>query len=297
MMEALRHPLAVVAHDAGAASHIFAWLGNEQPALCLAGPAEALWRARHGQPQPSDLAATIAGAATVITGTGWASNLEHEARRLARSQGIASVAVIDHWTNYPERFVRNGEQVLPDEIWVSDPYACKIAQAAFPSVRVIEQPNAYLASLVGEVRSLPAPDAANDNDRVLYVLEPIRQAWGELPQPGEFSALDYFMAHRARAGVAPDAEIRLRPHPSDPVGKYDAWLDRQDNPRIALDTAPTLAAGLAWANVVAGCQTYAMVVALACGRTVISTIPAWAPPCVLPQLDIIRLSHLCEPGT
>lgn len=309
MMEALRHPLAVVAHDAGAANHIFAWLGDEQPALCLAGPAEALWRARHGQgaPAPSAaaagpaqqaaLAAVIGGAGTVITGTGWASSLEHEARRIARQQGIASVAVIDHWTNYPERFVRGGEQVLPDEIWVSDPYACRIAQAAFPSVRVLEQPNVYLATLVAEVRALPAPDAANDNDRVLYVLEPIRQAWGELAEPGEFAALDYFMRHRARAGVAPGAEIRLRPHPSDPPGKYDAWLARQANPRIALDSAATLAAGLAWANVVAGCQTYAMVVALACGRTVISTIPGWAPPCVLPQLDIIRLSQLCEPGT
>jgi hypothetical protein len=297
MIDGLRRPLAVIAHDAGAANHIFAWLGDEQPALHLAGPAHALWRARHGETPQAALAPTVAGAAMVITGTGWASNLEHDARRLAREQGIRSVAVIDHWTNYPARFVRDGEQVLPDEIWVSDPYASQIAQAAFPSVPVVEQPNAYLAGLVAEVRAQQAPDAANDNDRVLYVLEPIRQAWGDLPEPGEFAALDYFMQQRARAQVAPGAEIRLRPHPSDPPGKYDAWLAKQGSPRIGLDTAPSLAAGLAWANVVAGCQTYAMVVALACGRTVISTIPAWAPPCVLPQLDIIRLSRLCEAST
>lgn len=307
-MDSARRPLAIVAHDAGAANHIFAWLGDEHAALCLAGPAQALWQARRGQASPthspaSELGEVIAGAATVITGTGWASDLEHEARWLAQNLGIHSVAVIDHWTNYPERFVRNGEQILPDEIWVSDPYAFKIAQAAFPGLPVVELPNAYLAGLVAEIEALEATlelnqrDGADDalrRDRVLYVLEPIRQAWGDLPEPGEFAALDYFIAHRDLAWLAPDAEIRLRPHPSDPPGKYDDWLARQANPRIKLDSAPTLAAGLAWAKVVAGCQTYAMVVALAAGRTVISTIPAWAPPCVLPQLDIIRLARLCE---
>ncbi len=297
MIEGLRRPLAVVAHDAGAANHIFAWMDDEQPALCLAGPAEALWRTRHGEPQHIELAAAVHGAATVITGTGWASNLEHEARRLARQQGIPSVAVIDHWTNYRERFIRDGEQVLPDEIWVTDGYAHTMAQAAFPDVRVINQPNVYLARLIDEVVGQQSSFPTSSLDRVLYVLEPIREAWGKLAEPGEFAALDYFIEHRALTDITPDAEIRLRPHPSDPPGKYDAWLARQANPRITLDRAPTLAAGLAWANAVAGCQTYAMVVALGCGRTVISTIPAWAPPCVLPHLGIIRLSHLCESGT
>jgi hypothetical protein len=318
MMEVCARPLTVVAHDAGAANHIFAWLGDEQPTLCLAGPARALWQARLQKtgrvPAPESglslerdsvksplpeagLAAALAGAATVITGTGWASCLEHDARKLAREQGIRSIAVIDHWTNYADRFVRSGEQVLPDEIWVSDPYAAEIAQSVFPTVRVVQQANDYLAGLVAEVVSRQPPEAAKGNNCVLYVLEPIRHLWGELAEPGEFLALDYFMAHRQHAPVAADAEIRLRPHPSDPTGKYDAWLARQANPRVSLDRSTTLADALSWSNIVVGCQTYAMVLALACGRTVISTIPAWAPPCVLPQLDIRRLSRLCDAST
>lgn len=311
MMELLTQPLTVVAHDAGAANHIFAWLGDEQPALCLAGPARALWQARlrkvervpaseSGLPLERDyaeslflkpdLATALAGAATVITGTGWESSLEHDARKLAREQGIRSIAVIDHWTNYADRFLRNGEQVLPDEIWVSDPYAAEIAQAAFPTVRVVQQVNAYLAGLVEEVKSLQQPAAVQGNDRVLYVLEPIRHMWGELAEPGEILALDFFMAQLQRAPVSSDAEIRLRPHPSDQPGKYDAWLARHANPRVSMDCSATLADALAWSNVVAGCQTYAMVLALACGRTVISTIPAWAPPCVLPHEEIVKLA-------
>lgn len=294
MIEGIHRPLAVVAHDAGAANHIFAWLDGEQPAMCLAGPAQALWEARHGQPAQSDLEVALSGAATVITGTGWASNLEHDARRLARSSGVTSIAVIDHWTNYADRFVRNGVQVLPDEIWVSDPYAKEIAQAVFPTVRVVQQPNAYLSGLVAEVKLRQLPAAAQGNDRVLFVLEPIRHMWGELAEPGEFLALDYFMAHRQRIPITTDAEIHLRPHPSDPPGKYDSWLARQANPRVSLDRSATLADALAWSNVVVGCQTYAMVLALACGRTVISVNPPWTPPCVLPQPEIIWLSHLCN---
>jgi hypothetical protein len=315
MMEVLTRPLTVVAHDSGAANHIFAWLGDEQPTLCLAGPARALWLKRFQKieraPTPkiglfperysvqsslpeSDLVAAISGAATVITGTGWESSLEHKARKLARMRGIHSIAVLDHWVNYADRFIWNGEQVLPDEIWVSDPYAAKIAQATFPTVRVIQQVNTYLAGLVAEVESRQPLEVVRGNDRVLYVLEPIRSAWGELDEPGEFLALDYFMAHRQRAQVAPDAEIRLRPHPSDPPGKYDVWLTRQANPRVSLDRSTTLADALTWSNMVVGCQTYAMVLALACGRTVISTIPPWAPDCVLPQPEIILLSRLCD---
>lgn len=313
MMEMLARPLTVVAHDAGAANHIFAWLSDEKPTLCLEGPARALWFAglhrsgqtlaeKSGMPHEPDihqspftksgLATAISGALTVITGTGWECSLEHDARRLARDRDIRSIAVIDHWINYSERFVRNGEQVLPDEIWVSDPYAAEIAHAAFPTVRVIQQANAYLAGLVAEVVSCQQPAFVQGNDRVLYVLEPIRHVWGELAELGEFQALDYFIAQRKRACVAPDAEIRLRPHPSDPPGKYDVWLNKQTNLRVNLDRSSTLAEALAWSNVVVGCQTYAMVLALACGRTVISSIPPWASPCILPQPGIRHLLRL-----
>ena len=109
MMEMFAHPVTVVANDAGAANHIFAWIGDEQTTMCLTGPARTLWLARlqkteHRPSFPktgclqervpaqsplteSDLAVAIAGAATVISGTGWESSLEHDARKLAREQG------------------------------------------------------------------------------------------------------------------------------------------------------------------------------------------------------------------
>lgn len=297
-------PLAVVAHDAGAANHILAWLqGSSGHALLpsMAGPALQAWRRARGDTPQLALEQAVGAAQAVLTGTGWASDLEHEARRLARQQGKHSIAVLDHWTNYRERFERGGEQVLPDELWVSDPHALALARRLFPGLPVYQQPNAYLDGLVAEVRACEAAATgarqAAPATRLLYVLEPIRQAWGELPEPGEFAALDFFMAGLDRLELGPEVEIRLRPHPSDPPGKYDAWLARQnaippEGATLALDGAPTLAQALAWAGVVAGCQTYAMVVALAAGRRVVSSVPPWAPPCVLPHPGILQLSAL-----
>jgi hypothetical protein len=312
MIESLGRPLTVVAHDAGAANHIFSWLGDEQVKLYLTGPAQNLWQARINKKLPTqvtgssqlqiqreprieivnnNITAAVLGSNTVITGTGWESDLEHEARKIARENRIYSIAVIDHWINYADRFIRNGDQVLPDEIWVSDRYALEIAQSVFPTIRVVQLPNVYLAGLVEEVEYLQQKENLQGNERVLYVLEPIRHLWGELNDLGEFLALDYFMANLHRVCHSVDAQIRLRPHPSDPPGKYDAWISRQTNKWVSLDVSPTLAEAIAWSNKVVGCQTYAMVIALSCGRSVISTIPGWAPQCALPHDGIIKLTE------
>jgi hypothetical protein len=316
MLNDLSMPVALVAHDAGAANHLLAWLAAcEQPIElrpCLAGPALALWQ-KAGRGPVMTLEQALEGAATVLSGTGWASDLEHAARIGARDRGLHSIAVIDHWTNYPARFERAGVVVLPDELWVADAEAAALARTSFPGVPVRQQPNLYLAAQVAEVHALEGGGksrAADGRTHVLYLLEPIRDAWGALAEPGEFAALDYFMARLdavqphpagglAAAGPGAASVIRLRPHPSDPPGKYDAWLARHGAHDIGLDPHAGLAQALAWSDTVAGCQTYAMVVALAAGRRVISTVPPWAPPCVLPQPGIVRLSvvppHAAEP--
>lgn len=295
MFSDLDAPMAVVAHDAGAANHLFAWLrANRHPDIItsLAGPALTLWQQQHGDCPQLELKDALAGAKTLLSGTGWASSIEHDARRLARQFGIKSIAVIDHWTNYRERFIRDGEQVLPDTIWVSDAYAQAMAATLFPAIKVVQQPNAYLAGLVDDVRRIGQSGVQQSNDRLLYVLEPIRQAWGQTEIPGEFAALDFFVENLPLLQLGKDAQIRLRPHPSDPVGKYDQWLARQRNLHITIDHAPTLAESLAWSTQVAGCQTYAMVIALATGRKVVCSIPPWAPACVLPHPEITKLSAL-----
>lgn len=288
VMLELPGPVAVVCHDAGAANLILAWLeaGHWPRArLLAAGPAAIIaGRMDLSVQSCTRLEDAVAGAGSVLTGTGWASKLEHEARAAARAWGIHSVAVLDHWVNYQARLERGGNTVLPDQLWVTDAYALAEAHRCFPGMEVRMQPNLYLEKTL---RLVGTPGASPD---VLYLAEPARSDWGR-GLPGELQALDYFVEHMGRLGLREGARLRLRQHPQEPAGKYDAWIAAH-HPLAVLDHHEDLSSAMAPVAWVAGCETAALAIALASGRQAICTLPPWAPPCRLPHQDLIHLKLL-----
>jgi hypothetical protein len=291
----LHSPVAVVCHDAGAANLVFAWLREWVEAgllnqyefrLLLQGPAEKAWQL---EPLPllqmqlhTELSSALTGCQSVLTGTGWASSLEHDARQLAATLQIPSIAVIDHWVNYTQRFERDGEVILPNQIWVSDRYAFEMATNIFKNISIFELPNRYLHKIVKSI--LPAPEKSNI---LLYVLEPTRNEWGR-DVPGEFQCLDFFAKHVDKVIGKKSPQILLRPHPSDPPHKYDAWMKLNAHLKPELDIHVSLNEAISNARWVAGVETFAMVVALTAGRMTYSTLPPWAPKCRLPYTEIVH---------
>jgi hypothetical protein len=298
---ALRSPVAVVCHDAGAANLVLAWLREWAEAglldqhefvLLLKGPAEKAWQL---EPVPllqmqlhTELSSALTSCQSVLTGTGWASNLEHDARQLAASLQTPSIAVIDHWVNYTQRFERDGVVALPNQIWVSDGYAVELATKLFKDIPIVELPNTYLKNLVISIAPVP-----KDCKNLLYVLEPIRNDWGR-GELGEFQALDFFVNSLEMVVGQEPVHITLRPHPSDPPDKYNDWLKAHNSLDIALDSQNGLNEAIAQARWVVGAETFAMVVASAAGRKTYSSLPPWANRCSLPISDIIHLRDLVE---
>lgn len=297
MIAELHQPLAVVCHDAGAANIIFAWLrhylarhpdAGKNWRVCLDGPARKLWLADPALSKIhliDDLGCACSGVTTVLSGTGWASDLEHRARLIAKENKHCSLAVIDHWVNYAPRFSRNGQVVLPDKIIVTDHYAEAEAKRSFPDLPVVVYPNQYLLDSVAKISPV------TDEGGILYVLEPIHAPWVK-DYPGEFQALDFFVANSAKLfpdGIPP---IRLRPHPSDSPGKYDHWMLMNSDIQVSLDTHVSLVDSIACAAWVLGAETYAMIVALEAGRRVVSTLPTWGHACRLPHEGIIHLRDM-----
>jgi hypothetical protein len=242
----------------------------------------------------------------LISGSGWSSDLEHNARVLARERGIPSVAVLDHWVNYRVRFERGGEEVLPDQLWVADAEAQALAQDVFPELPVLQLPNHWLSELSRAVASTRLHPPQQPAQRLLYLLEPIRVPWpdGRLAEePGELQGLRYWLDQlpslAEQGWIAPSEQLEalaLRPHPSEPAGKYDALIAEVGGRwPIRLDPSPSLAISLAWADITFGCETQALVAALACGLPAFSTVPPWAPPCRLPQAALRHLSQQEEP--
>ena len=291
----LKSPLAVVAHDAGAANLISAWLKDMSAMdirLSVAGPALAIFARELPHLANMALADALDGANTLLSGTSSrATSIEHEARLVACELGIHSIGVIDHWVNYAERFVRAERQILPDEIWVSDEIALSIAKSCFPIHLVRLLPNKYLEQLVEIITVIPRP-VTDGKAHVLYVLEPIQEWWGNDDRPGEFQALDFFISKLELLGLGVDTEILLRAHPSDPYGKYNVWCAAHGHLNLTVDTTQALSDLIAWADWVVGCETFAMVIALHANKQILSSLPPQAPPCRLPQKEIRMLREL-----
>jgi hypothetical protein len=291
--------VAIVCHDAGAANHVIAWINSGllsgDKTIVMEGPARRLWVSNGFDDAvlcPS-LADALDNAASLVSGTGWGSDLEHNARIIARKRNLPSVAVIDHWVNYRPRFERYGELLLPDEIWVTDSYAYNNARREFPDVAVRHIENAYINELLQSISSsLLTPDKVEPE--VLYVLEPARSNWGRPGADGEFQALDYLIENIATLGLGSNPLLVLRPHPTDPPKKYDQWIAMHPKIRVRIENSSGLASLIARADCVVGCQTYAMIIALEAGKKVVSTLPPWGPPCSLPHSEIMMLATMVD---
>ncbi|MBN9244821.1 MAG: hypothetical protein J0I98_18715 [Mesorhizobium sp.] len=291
-LDDLPGPVAVVCHDAGTAN-ILLWGLREASVpfrLYAAGPARRIAEQLALPVWEEDLDSALNGAGSLVSGTGWASSVEHDARAKARALGLPSIAVLDHWANYQERFERQGQQVLPDRYWVTDEIALERARRIFGADAATELvPNLYLARQLSMIRPI---DAATPNV-LLYVLEPARSDWGR-GIDGEFQALDFFLDRFPKLALPNDLVIRLRPHPSDAPGKYAAWMDRNSGFLIELDTAPDMAAALSDVRYVVGCESYGLVVALNAGRKVYCSLPPHAPACRLPHDGIVHLGSMMQ---
>lgn len=305
----LRGPVALEAHDAGAASHIATWFSSSKLPLHIyaEGPARSLFQNVFSHQIEPSFTSAIDKSSVVVTGSGWASDLEHRARQLAGSKNIFNVTVLDHWTNYRPRFQREGEEILPNILWVSDEDAAALAAASFPNVPVLQLPNLWqegVCSTVQALRRKIARQPRRPARRLLYLLEPIRVLWlhdkASATEVGEFQGLRYWFQQLphliGRGYVAPPHELEglvLRPHPSEPAGKYDALIAEYSGAwPVSLDSSPGLAEALALADAAFGCETQALVAAMACHVPAFSTVPPWAPPCRLPHASLLHLSTL-----
>ncbi len=290
--------VGVACHDAGATNLIAHWLRDFQGQVLpvLDGPARSIWHQLRPNDQPVDLETAVFGCNVMITGTGWQSDLEHNARTRAVEMGRQTIGVVDHWTNYRARFQRNHITILPDEIWVADSYAREIAENCLPEPRIRQLENAYLATVVEEIHATVAKPRSDQSTRLLYVLEPIRSSWPGAGDTPEHACIQFLMDNLGAITDRDFSDLRilLRPHPSEDAAKYDQWEEKYGNIRLDRTRETSLSFQIANADFVAGAESYALVLAVAAGKPTISTLPPAAHRCRLPHKEIMHLRDLVD---
>lgn len=290
--------VAIVSHDAGGAEILSSWLNRaHSPAsVVVAGPAESIFRRKCPQAEFLSLDQALNRSSWVLCGTGWQSNFERHAIARGRAMGKKTVAFLDHWVNYRERFDEGGRSVLPEEIWVGDIDAERIARAQFDQTPILLQPNPYFEDLVTKIAAIQTGNSGAVASRILYVCEPVadhalaqygdERHWGYT----EHDALRFFLTNVAALGQPVEA-ITIRPHPSEQADKYH-WAHGLITLPVEFGGKKTLLEETLAADIVVGCESMAMVVGLLAGKRVISTIPPGGRPCQLPHADIEHMQQL-----
>jgi len=283
--------VGICCHDAGAAEIISSYIKqkNIAPLYCLSGPAIKVFERKIGRIDNMLLTDIVKNSNWLLCGTSWKSDLEWNIIKEAKKQQKKVIVFLDHWVNYRERFIRNNEECLPDEIWVGDYYAERIAKDNFSNLKIKLIENPYLLDIKKQLSRLGKIRVRGNS--VLYVCEPIREHayfkhgdehyWGYT----EEEALRFFLTSIDEMFTAKKSII-IRPHPSECLNKYDWVFDEFNHKDIKIDNKKTLLEQIFDSDIVVGCETMAMVVAILAEKEVISSIPPGGRACVLPYKEI-----------
>jgi hypothetical protein len=233
----------------------------------------------------------------ILTGSSWQSDLEWRALQIARTLGKPSVTFLDHWLNYTDRFTRMAKECLPDVLWVADSYALQICEREFPVTVIENVGNPYLESITERAAGQLSVLEPGRKQRVLIVTEPVSEhalkQYGDAMHFGytEFEAVELMLERLPQLLDFNALElIVVRPHPSESLQKYEYLVDNPQRLPVVVRKDSDLLDEVLESSIVVGCETMALVVALAAGRRTVSCIPAGGRPCALPHEYIERWS-------
>ena len=237
----------------------------------LEGPAESIFKKNLGSDLLNENNLRIDDFTNLndilICGTSWQSSLEKKFFRKAKSQKKRVIAILDHWVNYKERFIIDESTlVLPDEIWVCDDYAYKIAKSIFSHSIIKKIENPYIQSIKEQIILLNKSISIDSKENILYVCEPIRDhaklQFGDENYHGysEESALKFFLNNVDFLRMT-HKNVIVRPHPSESREKYN-WVFDYYNDQISIGGVKDLIEEILCSSVIVGCESMAMVIGL-----------------------------------
>ncbi|MGE0552368.1 MAG: hypothetical protein AB7R55_02950 [Gemmatimonadales bacterium] len=232
----------------------------------------------------------------ILMGTSWGGAAgEATITRLARREGVGSIAVLDFWSNYRERFSRGGAVVAPDAIAVMDERARAGAIAAgLPADAIRVTGNPHYERLLEHYDGLERDARLSFRERVgvsrletvvLFVSQPISALYGTALGYGEADTLALLMValRRTAEWLGHPITLAVRSHPRD-------LIDELPPPVRGVTVRPAhVESAVEWAlaaDLVVGMTSAVLVQAAMLGARVLClepgaerpTIPDWPMP-------------------
>lgn len=162
----------------------------------------------------------------ILYGTGWQVDFSEIIKETSMKQNIKSVALIDHWTNYKERFKKN---CLPDNIIVMDDIANNIAKKIFNfDVNIIQLKNYFLEEVYLSFKSKQNKSA----NSIVFISEPISiNAKNNFNNKNAFGFTEYSVIEDL---IQKFGNICIRLHPAEDQNKYSEIIKRYKTNNISI---------------------------------------------------------------
>lgn len=218
-------------------------------------------------------------------GTGWQNKCERPYVTYCKKHRIPTVAFLDHWSSYRERFgypTLGWEENCGDFTAVHDAKAFDLA-TKFALPHPLKLPNLYLQNLITSAhRKTPTL-----NQNLLFLSEPTdavaQRTYGDVNYWGftQYTALEEILKNFERFGCA---GLTIRLHPSDTAEGYKKILNKFPLIRSQINDASTydLTDQLQSAKLIIGFDTMALYIAALLGKNVISYLPSSKREFLLP---------------
>ncbi len=301
---------AIISHDIGGAELALSYgqtrLAGTSVVFICDGPALVYYR-DNGlpvEPLPLDdqfesrLDSLVAsrGVDCIICSTG-ITGYELAALKCLKKKGVPTVALLEHWTAYRERFGYPDEDWranIPDKVIVFDKKAFSLAkELGFPEKALVLEQNPrheLLRKRFLTVSATMKPDPAKFS--ILYLSDPLEEAslriFGVKDYFGfsELTVLDDILESIDRNSM-PSAGLVIRRHPKESAGKYDNYSSSW----VRISKSGDLLDDLAEADIVIGSFSTAVVTASLVGKRSLSYIPADS---IQRLADGMTLAHIPE---
>jgi len=239
----------------------------------------------------------------ILVGTGWQNKMHLDFIRSSNQLKIPSIASLDHWTNYKERFNypnKNWKDNLPEYITVNDEVGYKIAQnATFKNIIKLKFYN-----LLDEIQSFHNIKSQEQN-AILFISEPTQEVAYQHYRDENYWGFDEFIVCEAickNIRLFATNKLTIRLHPSDEPQKYNYLHEKYKHINIEIENSyeTKLIDSLSGHNTIIGIDGYVLYEAMILSKLAISLLPSSNRKCLVPlfqenilqSLDSIKLSQL-----
>jgi hypothetical protein len=265
----------------------------------LKGPAKKIFNKKNDISQ-LNLKKTILQSDILICTTSFNDITYYKAIQFAKKNRIQTLLVLDHWTFYQERVLKNEKDFLPDKIIVFDLYAKKILKDYFPIIKCKLIPNPYLIEVSKKIINSKKNNKSKSLD-ILYCTDANESMKTSLVGKSfrkygynEFEALEFFF-NNIDVFKEKINSITIRVHPAEKKDKYNKLIKKYSNRLIInIDNKTPLAFQIIKSNMIVGCETFPMVIGVYSNKRVVCSIPPGGNMCPLPFKEIKYLRKIAK---